>query len=262
MQIRDGAPPQKCMLIPNGVDCEKYGALPRPGHNRPPTIAFIGRVVPIKDVKTYLHAVALLKKTIPGLQALVLGPTDEDPDYFAECVRLTRELGLQDAIAFPGSVALKDYLPQIHLNVLTSLSEAQPLVLLEAGAAGIPSVASDVGACREMIYGRADEEPKLGPGGAITPIGDAYATAEAIAEFLLDRERLSQASLAIRARVLRYYSKPRMDASYRHVYGALMARNPSQQYAAQGRTVDLGPADLGPADLASPELTPTNLRTA
>ena len=50
---------------------------------------------------------------------------------------------------------------------LTSISEAQPLVILEAGAAGVPTVATDVGACREMIEGPQSEVPPLGPGGAI-----------------------------------------------------------------------------------------------
>ena len=226
MQIRDGAPPQKCMIIPNGVDCESFGRLRRPGNNRPPTVALIGRVVPIKDVKSYLRAIALLKPRIPELEALVLGPTDEDPVYHAECLKLTRELGLERAVRFTGRVSLAEYLPHIHLNVLTSLSEAQPLVVLEAGAAGVPTVATDVGACREMIYGPSDEEPKLGAGGAITPIGDAAATAEAIAGLVADREALEKASQAIRTRVFRYYSKARMDASYRHVYRALLARSP------------------------------------
>lgn len=229
MQIRDGAPPQKCVIIPNGVDCEAYRHLRRPGDNRPPTVALIGRVVPIKDVKSYLRAIALLKPRIPELRAMVLGPTDEDPAYYAQCLQLTRELGLQKTVRFTGRVSLRDYLPQIHLNVLTSLSEAQPLVVLETGAAGVPTISSDVGACREMIYGAPDENPKLGPGGAITPIGDATATAEAIAKFFEDRNALEQASKVIRDRVFRYYSKGRMDASYRHVYRALLAKRPRRR---------------------------------
>ncbi len=223
MQIRDGAPPAKCMVIPNGVDCDAYGRLSRPGNNRPPTVALIGRVVPIKDIKTYLHAIALLKNRIPGLEALVLGPTDEDPAYYAECLKLAQELGLGKTLLFTGRVSLAEYLPQIHLNVLTSLSEAQPLVILEAGAAGVPTVSSDVGACREMIFGSVDERPNLGVGGAISPIGDAAATAEAIYEFLTKRDHLQRAAQVIRARAFRYYSKSRMDASYRHVYGALLS---------------------------------------
>jgi len=223
MQIRDGAPPSKCIVIPNGIDNDAYGRLARKPKNQPPSIALIGRVVPIKDVKTYLRACALLKETVPGLTAYVLGPTDEDPAYYAECVALARELRLDKTVTFAGRVSIAQYLPKIDLNVLTSLSEAQPLVVLETGAASVPSVCTDVGACREMIFGGPDEIPALGAGGAIVPIGDAFATADAIAELLKRQAALDNAAQAMLARVNRYYSKHRMDESYRRLYETLLA---------------------------------------
>ena len=57
-------------------------------------------------------------------------------------------------MTFTGRVNLLEYLGKIDVVVLTSLSEAQPLVILEAGAAGVPVVATDVGACGEMILGQ------------------------------------------------------------------------------------------------------------
>ena len=223
MQIRDGAPPEKCMIVPNGIDCQAFGRVGRPENDHPPTVALIGRVVPIKDIKTFLHAIAMLKDKIPGLNAMIIGPTDENEAYYRQCVAITHELKLDSMVCFTGKVTLTDYLSRIHLNVLTSLSEAQPLVILEVGAAGIPSIASDVGACREMILGMPDEVPALGPGGAVVPIGDAYGTAQAIAHFLLHRDELQKAADAARKRVNRYYSKTRMDLSYRRLYDALLA---------------------------------------
>ena len=73
-----------------------------------------------------------------------------------------------------------DYFPRIHVNVLTSLSESQPLSVLEAGAAGIPTVATDVGGCREILYGRHDEQPALGEGGILTDVASPEQTARAI----------------------------------------------------------------------------------
>jgi glycosyltransferase involved in cell wall biosynthesis len=186
LQIEDGAPPARLRVIPNGIDLARYGAM-RPGA-RPhrPTIALIGRVVPIKDVKTFLRAAARLRDSIPEVRALVLGPLDEDPGYADQCRTLVDHLGLGDTVTFTGRVALADYLPEIDVVVLTSLSEAQPLVILEAGAAGIPCVATDVGACREMILGRGDELPALGAGGVVTPVANPAATAEAVARLLSD----------------------------------------------------------------------------
>jgi glycosyltransferase involved in cell wall biosynthesis len=112
--------------------------------------------------------------------------------------------------------------------VLTSISEAQPLVILEAGSAGVPSVATDVGACREMIYGDRREAEPLGPAGEVVPLSNPTATAQAVARLLTDRAYWEKASRAIRERVRRYYNRPALDRAYREVYD-------------YWRSVDIGP---------------------
>lgn len=153
-----GAPREKLEVIPNGIETTKFSALERVA-GRSPTVALIGRVVPIKDIKTYIAAVARLKAEYPDLVALLLGPTDEDPEYFRQCVEMARELGLEGTLRFTGKVDIIDYMTGIDVMVLTSISEAQPLVLLEAGAASIPCVTTDVGSCREIIEGLPEEAP-------------------------------------------------------------------------------------------------------
>ena len=64
----------------------------------------IGRVVPIKDVKAYIAAAKMLRESVPDLQAYILGPLDEDPDYTAECKAFVAELGLEDCVEFTGPV--------------------------------------------------------------------------------------------------------------------------------------------------------------
>ena len=110
--------------------------------------------MPIKDIKTYLQAIKILSADVPGLVALVMGPTDEQPDYYRDCKAAVAELGLAGTVRFTGQVDVTQYFPRIHVNVLTSVSESQPLSVLEAGAAAIPTVATDVGACREILLGR------------------------------------------------------------------------------------------------------------
>ena len=92
------------------------------------------------------------------------------------------------------------------------------VVILEAGAAGVPSVATDVGACREMILGRSDENPRLGPGGAVTPLSRPEATAGELARLLTEPAWHQRCSHAIRERVKRYYNKEDLDRSYRQLY--------------------------------------------
>jgi glycosyltransferase involved in cell wall biosynthesis len=219
-QRMDGANSEKMLVISNGIDFEYFASIERTEH--PPTIALIGRVVPIKDIKTYIKAVQLLKQSIPDLRAYIMGPADEDPVYARECRALAEHLQLDGALIFTGKVSIRDYLGQVDAVVLTSISEAQPLVVLEAGAAGLPTVATDVGACREMILGSAREEPNLGPGGAVVGLGSPRAVADALRKLLGNQDYYASCSAAIRERVLIYYSKADQRKSYADMYQSLM----------------------------------------
>ncbi len=222
MQRRDGAPEEKLRVIPNGIDFERFSALKRDETERPPMVALIGRVVPIKDVKTYIRAIEALKRSVPDVQAVVMGPTDEDEEYFAECEEMIAHLKLGETLTFTGRVNLNDWLGRVDVIVLSSLSEAQPLVILEAGAAGIPTVATDVGACREMIEGMADEEPALGPGGAVVPVANPLAVAEELGKLLRDPDWYVRCSLAIKERVRRSYNKTDLNRTYGELYRELI----------------------------------------
>jgi glycosyltransferase involved in cell wall biosynthesis len=218
LQSRDGAPVDRLQIIPNGVDYDGFSKVPRASAPRRPTVAFIGRVVPIKDVKTFIRATALLKEMVPDVRVLLLGPTDEDPEYFHECQQMVAHLGLETTFEFAGRVKLQDHLGNVDAIALTSISEAQPLVLLEAGAAAVPSVATDVGSCREIIHGRADEVPNLGPGGFVTPLSNPLATAKGLADLLLNDDLRKRYGEAIRARTEKYYNKRVVDGLYRDLY--------------------------------------------
>jgi len=224
LQLLDGADPSKLVIIPNGIDYPRFAEVKAEPHERP-TIALIGRVVPIKDVKTYIRACAALKASIPNLLAYVMGPTDEDPGYYQECVALMQHLGLQDTITFTGKVKILDYLSKIDVTVLTSISEAQPLVLLEAGAVGIPSVATDVGACREILYGHPSESPPLGVGGEVVSLSSPEEVARALTGLLTDRRRYDKCSEAIKERVATYYRATDQAKAYREVYESMLAKS-------------------------------------
>ena len=221
LQLQDGADPARLLIIPNGIDLADAPARTR--DQAPPTVALIGRVVPIKDIKTFLRAAAILREYVPDVRVWVLGPLEEDPDYVEECRRLMTHLDLESTVEFKGRVALKDYYPQIDVVVLTSVSEAQPLVILEGAALGIPSVATDVGACREMILGRSDEDPPLGAAGAVTPLANPAATASALRRLLTDADAYESCASAARDRVRRYYDKSALDRAYHELYAAHMA---------------------------------------
>lgn len=213
-----GAEPGKLRVIANGIDIGRFGAVAQAADDARPTIALIGRVVPIKDVETFIMAAKLAAERVPRLRALILGPVDEDQAYVAECRRLVGELRLEGVIEMPGSVNVLEYLPKIHVCVLSSLSESQPLVVLEAGAAGIPFVATNVGSCREIIEGRADENPHLGRGGMITDLAAADQIADAVVELLADAQKRKAYGAALKMRVNTFYRSEQAVAAYRELY--------------------------------------------
>ncbi|MTE01484.1 DUF3492 domain-containing protein [Paracoccus sp. YIM 132242] len=217
-----GAADAKLQVIPNGIALEKFDAI-RPQQNRRPTVALIGRVVPIKDIETCIAAAAIIRRAIPDVQVLVIGPTDEDEDYFALCKRRVTELDLTETVLFTGKVNIIDWLPRIDVMVLTSISEAQPLVLLEAGAARIPCVATDVGSCREIIEGAPDEHPNLGLAGRVAPPMDAGAIGRAIVELLADPALRAACGETLRRRVETHFTSDISAARYGALYRELVA---------------------------------------
>jgi glycosyltransferase involved in cell wall biosynthesis len=219
-QRMDGADPDKLKVIPNGIDIDRYAGIKRMPH--PPTIALIGRVVPIKDIKSYIKAVHIIKQSLPAIRAFMIGPSDEDPEYARECSTLVEHLELQNNFIFTGKVDIADYLGSIDVIILSSISEAQPLVILEAGAAGIPTVATNVGACSEMIMGPAQESPYLGAGGGVVPLFNPPSMAAAVLNLLTEPDYYKNCSRAIRERVRRYYRKEDQYAAYAQLYQGLI----------------------------------------
>jgi glycosyltransferase involved in cell wall biosynthesis len=216
-QVSDGADAAKMQIIANGVDLSRFNAVQRKERDYP-VVSLVGRVVPIKDIKNFIRVLSILRNYIPDVKGYIIGPTDEDREYYEECVDMVEYLALGDTVTFTGKVQVDEYLAQTNVLVLTSISEAQPLVVLEAGACGIPVVATDVGSCRELIMGKADEAPYLGAGGAVVELSNPAETAKAIYTLLTDRKVYKDASMAIRSRVTTYYDKKDQIESYRKLY--------------------------------------------
>lgn len=221
LQVPLGASAEKLCVIANGIDADQLDTLEVASPEARPTMALIGRVVPIKDTKTFIAAAAAVRQQIPDLRALVMGPIDEDPAYVAECRQLIADLELQDCVELTGSVRITEWLPQIHVVVLTSLSEAQPLVLLEAGAAGIPCVATNVGACREILEGAGTSTDPQEPGGYVTDLVAPQQIADRICDLLRNpalRRRLGE---ALRRRVHTHYTTDIARSNYDALYRRL-----------------------------------------
>lgn len=218
-QIRDGANPSRTSVIPNGVDVARFAPLrARRPDKIPMVLGLIGRIVPIKDIKTFIRAIGVLATKLPEVQGWLIGPEEEDPGYVAECKTLVKILQLEDRIRFMGFQKVEDVLPQLGLLVLTSISEAFPLVIGESHASGLPVLATDVGACRDLIDGKEPADRALGRAGDLVPISDQDALAHAAFVLLTDPVRWRAAQQAGIARVERYYEQSRVIGSYREIY--------------------------------------------
>lgn len=218
-QIDDGALPAKIRVIPNGIDLARFVPLREVRPAVPPRIvALLGRVVPIKDIKTFIRAIRVLALDLPDLEGWVVGPQEEDKEYAEECRSLAQSLEISDRIRFTGFMDPVELFPQIGLLVLSSISEGLPLVALEGFAAGVPLVATDVGACRQLVEGLGDEDRALGLAGGIVPINSPQELAEVCSRLLTNQLLWDQAQQAAITRVETYYTQQKMFAGYRELY--------------------------------------------
>jgi glycosyltransferase involved in cell wall biosynthesis len=225
-QLQHGANPHKMQLISNGIDIERLAGLRRQTSSSAEhfKVGFVGRIVPIKDVKTLIRALKIASLSIPHLEAYFVGPTNEDPHYFQECQQIVEALDLAEVVHFTGPADVRTYYSQLDVVVLTSLSEGQPLVIMEANCAGVPVIATNVGACRELLQGISAEDQALGASGLITPVESPRATAEALIQLWRDPGLRLRMGRAGEERIKRFYRQEQCYDAYSKLYQRYIER--------------------------------------
>ncbi len=220
LQIELGCPEEKILIIPNGVDINDFSDLnPRSEESKKYfNIGAILRIVPIKDVKTMLLAFANVKKLVPNAKLNILGNYDENPEYYNECVQLVNMLLIEDVV-FYGQANIKEYLNEFDLLLLTSISEGQPLSVLEGMASGIPYICTNVGDCKSLLEGNCGDN--LGLSGFIVPIMDTQALTKQIVYCAKNKEKISKMGMVGKARVSKYYKKSYFLEKFKEIYEEL-----------------------------------------
>nr|WP_296960277.1 GT4 family glycosyltransferase PelF [uncultured Mediterraneibacter sp.] len=216
LQIELGCPQEKIKVTPNGINTSNLADLPGKSKEEEDMIyaGAVLRVTPIKDVKTMIQAYAFAKKKVPNLKLWIMGPTDEDKEYAQECFDLVEALEVQD-VEFTGRINVKDYLGKMDFTLLTSISEGQPLTILESYAAHRPVIATDVGNCRELIYGSKDD---FGQAGILTHIMNLEEIAGAMVELALKKKERVKMGEAGYKRVMAFYRIEQMKEVYAEIY--------------------------------------------
>jgi glycosyltransferase involved in cell wall biosynthesis len=126
--------------------------VPRPPRDRP-TVFFLGRLSEPKGVWDLLAAVRPVAEQVPNVR-FVVGGTAEFPAVEAEIARAAAEPGLGARVEFPGTLTGDQKLAAFaaaDVFCLPSHLENQPVVLLEAMAAGLPVVSTRVGTIPELV---------------------------------------------------------------------------------------------------------------
>jgi polysaccharide biosynthesis protein PelF len=217
IEIELGCPEEKLQIVPNGIDVKAFEVSDAYGQETKGNFINIGtitRVVPIKDIKTMLQSFNLVKKSLPQSKFYIMGPRDEDKQYYEECEKLIKRLKIED-VSFTGKVDIKQYVNRMDIMVLSSISEGQPFAILEGMAAKKPFVATDVGGCMELLYGRNDS---FGKAGIVVPVMDSEKIAKSIIKLAENPDLRARMGQNGYDRVSELYGYEKCVQSYRQIY--------------------------------------------
>jgi glycosyltransferase involved in cell wall biosynthesis len=207
-QLELGAPKDRTVVIPNGIDVERFTGVvkvKKPGFH----VGLVGRVVPIKDIKTFIATAKIILDEIPEARFYAIGPTDEDPDYYEDCKALVESLRIQDRFEFTGRQNVLDYYAFLDVMLLTSVREAQPLVILEGWSALVPCVSTRVGNVPEML----DYDERF-----LADSKDAAKLAEGVRFVHRNPDETARINEKNKAKVLSLYDKKDLLVKYRELY--------------------------------------------
>ena len=210
-EVRHGADPDAITTAYNGVQPDSYPpAITEPAV---PTIGWVGRLDPLKDVETLLHGFALLRAELPSVVLRLFGPTPPGNQWYEQRLRtLADELGLAGSVTFEGPVRpVSSAYHASTLVALSSISEGLPYTVVEAMMCGRTTVSTEVGGVPEVV----------GDTGLLVPPRDPAAFARACQRVLADdvlRHRLAKAG---RARALELFPLSRMLGTFGDIYAAV-----------------------------------------
>ncbi|HUY35268.1 MAG TPA: glycosyltransferase [Pirellulales bacterium] len=216
---RQGIAAGKFALIPNGIvplppstvsRAELLAELELPADTR--LIGAVGRLWPQKRIKDLIWATDLLKVIRDDVHLLVIG----DGPHRVRLERFRRQVEIEDRVHFLGHRAdVPRFLRHFDVVWLASEYEGLPNVIMEAMAAGVPVVASDIPGNRDLVV--------PGQTGFLVPLGDRAAFARQTRVLLDDAELAGRFGAAGRERVLREFSIERMIERHAELYRELLA---------------------------------------
>lgn len=213
-------PARKISVVPNGIRISDFPPASASAHERLASmlgvspqarlIGTIGRLNPVKDHENLIHAFAQVRALIPDAVLVLIGEGETHADLEHQ-VDLE---GLAAHVHFLGDRNdVAELLPGMDLFVLSSISEGYSMALLEACAAALPIVATDVGGNAEIV--------RDGVSGQLVPARDTDALAAAIVQLLAEPERAAAMGRAGREWAQANASLETMSARYARIYAGM-----------------------------------------
>lgn len=170
--ILEIAPQTPLWLIPNPVDCSKYGSTFTPRRAQHEVrVMYSGAIVPLKGILDLLEAVHIFKDELVNARFVIIG----DGELFDECLHRIDTYGIGHLVEMKGYVEeaqKRELLTSSHLYCLPSHSEGTPISVLEAMASGLPVVATTVGGIPYAV--------RNGQEGWLVAPGDVHALGRAL----------------------------------------------------------------------------------
>lgn len=204
LERRKGVAPNKITVIPNGIDVSRFAvsestraaARQRLGfEEKDPVLIVIARLHWGKGHRLLLDAMPQLLRSYPALKVVFLGEGAEAPQLRERC----RVLGITNCVHMPGyQKNVQDWLAAADINVLPTLYEGLPLTILEAMAAGLPTVASNVGGIPDAI--------EDGRSGILVPPGESNCLAAWISSLLQNPDLRLRLAKAAHDRVVHHFT--------------------------------------------------------
>jgi glycosyltransferase involved in cell wall biosynthesis len=207
-ELRHGAHPTRVLVVPNGVAPAAYPRLE--SEPAEPTIVWVGRIDPLKDLHTLIKAFAVVRREVPAARLRLAGPVPATGQEYADgCHKLVADLGLYDAVEFVGPVSnSREAYAGGNVVALSSVSEGMPYTVIEAMMCGRATVSTDVGGVAETV----------GDAGLVVPPGDPAAFAAACVSVLRDEPRRHRLAAAARERALAHFTLDQMLTAYDRLY--------------------------------------------
>lgn len=205
------SPASKYVVVRNGIDVERFVRPRERTFDGSPVIGAVGRFSEEKGHRVLIQAMPAVLRVHPKARLVLVGYGALEGELRGRA----SNLGLDGAVTFVGERDSAEMLQSFDLFVQPSLYESQGLALLEAMAAGIPSIATDVGGVGDVV--------RDGDTGLLVPPADPEALAAAIVRLAAAPDLGLVLSQRASRRVREHFSSDRMVEAYARLYRELIA---------------------------------------